>query len=229
MKNAPIRNVSVYHSRSPQRRGLNSDPVRLTCARSAANTPIWQVNELATRILVLKIANGMLIKSPWDCQSGTVPVAAACELVTFRMVKYAAKSAAKNISSEASQMMVPTATGSGRFSRPRRRDSGMGCREPSGIVIDPETACVCMATWSLLPEPVQRSPHGTTLLFESSAVLLGRNRSDATQGRQQSRLHQTGYLEGPGRHATIHPGRRGDLRRRPSRHKPWASADTTWR
>src|SRR6185312_927348 len=192
MKNAPIRNVSVYHSRRPQPRGLNSDPVRLTCARSAANTPIWQVNELATNTLVLKIANGILIKSPWVCQRGSVPVAAACELVTFRMVKYAAKSAAKNISSEASQMMVPTATGSGRFSRPRRRDSGMGCREPSGIVIDPETACVCMATWSLLPEPVQRSPHGTTLLSESSAVLLCRNPVGYNRGTAAIRVQLTG-------------------------------------
>ena len=59
-----MRKVSVYHSRSPQRGRLNSDPVRLTCARSAANTPIWQVKELATSTLVLAIANGMLSRSP---------------------------------------------------------------------------------------------------------------------------------------------------------------------
>ena len=72
-------------------------------------------------------------------------------------------------------MIVPTATGSGLSSRPRRRDCGMGCSAPSGIVIEPDTACVCMATGSLLPEPVLRSPHGTTLLSESR---MARKRSD---------------------------------------------------
>ena len=57
------------------------------------------------------------------------------------MVKYAANSAAKNISSEASQMMVPTATGSGRPSRPRSRDWGIGSAL-AGLVIEPEMACV---------------------------------------------------------------------------------------
>ena len=89
MKNAPMRKVSVYHSRSPQRRGLNNRcRIRLTWPRSAAKTPIWQVKELATSTLVLTMANGMLIRSPWICQSGHGPgQRRLATLVTFRIVK----------------------------------------------------------------------------------------------------------------------------------------------
>ena len=44
--------------------------------------------------------------------------------LTERIVKYAAKSAAKNISSLESQMMVPTLTMLGRSWCPCRRDAG---------------------------------------------------------------------------------------------------------
>ena len=61
---------------------------------------------------MLATANGMLISATWLSHKVSAP-GAACALVTLRIVKYAANSAAKNISSEASQMIVPTATGSG--------------------------------------------------------------------------------------------------------------------
>ena len=79
------------------------------------------MKELATSTVVLTIANGMLIMFVEVSQSGSVPASSACEFVTLRIVKYAANNAAKNISSEASQMMTPTATMSGRPMRPRRR------------------------------------------------------------------------------------------------------------
>src|SRR5215207_2206213 len=163
MKNAPITSVSTYHSRRPHCRMAPKEPVRLTCPRSAAKTPIWHVKELATRTLVFKIANGMFSLSVSNCQSVSTPSWAAWELETLRTVKYAANSAAKNISSDANQTMVPTATKSGRFSRPRRRTCGIGCRALAGLVIEPLTAWVCRATRSLLLYDLPRSPLGTTL------------------------------------------------------------------
>ena len=61
--------------------------MRLTWARSAAKTPIWQVNELATSTLVFRMANGMLSLSVEIFQRVSMPAAAACALVTLRMVK----------------------------------------------------------------------------------------------------------------------------------------------
>ena len=90
---------------------------------------------------MLATANGMLISATWLSHKVSAP-GAACALVTLRIVKYAANSAAKNISSEASQMIVPTATGSGRPSRPRSRDWGIGCSALAGLVIEPEMAWV---------------------------------------------------------------------------------------
>ena len=134
MKKAPIKNVRMYHSRSPQLLMLASEPVRLTCPFSAAKTPIWQVNELATSTAVLKIANGMLSISVEVCHKVSVPAAAAWPLVMLRIVKYAANNAAKNINSDASQTMVPTATMSGRPACPRNRDWGMRCSAPWGWI-----------------------------------------------------------------------------------------------
>ena len=140
MKNEPMKKVSTYHSRRPQPRMLARPPVRFTWPRSAANTPIWQVNELATRTLVLMIANGTFSSAVWVSHRDGTPAAAAWALVTLRIVKYAANKAAKNISSDASQMITPTATGSGRSSRPRSRDCGIGCSDPAGLVSDPLVA-----------------------------------------------------------------------------------------
>src|SRR6476469_1081848 len=172
MKNEPMMKVSVYHSRRPHRRIASSDPARLTWPRSAAKTPIWQVKELATRTLVLRIANGTLSSAVSVCQSDSTPAWAAWEFVTLRIVKYAANKAAKNISSDASHTMVPTATMSGRPSRPRRRDCGMGCSALAGLVIEPDTAWEWRATGSLLPYPLPRSSSGITLL-NASAVVWG--------------------------------------------------------
>ena len=90
---------------------------------------------------MLAIANGMLISSTWLSHRVGDP-GAAWALVTLRMVKYAANRAAKNISSDASHTMVPTATMSGRLSRPRSRACGIGCNALAGLVIEPETAWV---------------------------------------------------------------------------------------
>src|SRR5438309_2975910 len=78
-----------------------------TSPRSAAKTPSWQVSEESTRIVVLTDANGTFKCWFWLCQKA-VPV-------TDRRVKYIAKRAAKNISSELNQMMVPTLTRFGRL------------------------------------------------------------------------------------------------------------------
>src|SRR5580692_10724705 len=97
-----IRNVSTYHSRSPQRIGLKMPAVRLTWPRSIANTPIWQVTLDASSTRVLVVASGI--------SSFTGGHAWPRPLSTERTVKYMANSAAKNISSEESQTMVPTLT-----------------------------------------------------------------------------------------------------------------------
>ena len=80
-------------------------PVRPTWPRSAAKTPSWQVTDDSTRIVVLTVANGTL--------SFSVSCAHSSGL-TERIVKYAANSAAKNISSLESQTIVPTLTMLGR-------------------------------------------------------------------------------------------------------------------
>src|SRR5664279_5886998 len=104
-----MRNVSVYHSRMPHFMTWNRLPTREARWCSAAWTPSWQVTELSTRISVFTAAYRMSSR-PWPyCHSDVVPGAAA-ELVTLRTVKYAANSAAKNISSLASHTIVPTAT-----------------------------------------------------------------------------------------------------------------------
>ncbi len=84
-----------------QRRRPNTSP------RSAANTPIWQVNDDAISTSVTGTARARFSsvggggQSPWACA---------------RAVKYIANSPAKNISSLESHTMVPTLTIFGRFS-----------------------------------------------------------------------------------------------------------------
>ena len=74
--------------------------------RSAAHTPIWHVTEDSTSTVVLIAAKGMLSFGVFSAQaSGAAP----------RSVKYIAKRPAKNMSSLASQTIVPTDTGFGRL------------------------------------------------------------------------------------------------------------------
>src|SRR5688572_6903225 len=95
MKKPPIRNVMTNQLRN-----------RTTSPFSAANTPSWQVTEESTRTVVVSVENGML------SSSGSVTHSSG---LTERIVKYMANRAAKNISSEESQTMVPTAVMSGRL------------------------------------------------------------------------------------------------------------------
>src|SRR5215472_19253791 len=110
-------NDSTYHSLSPQRRTSNIGPRRLICPRSTANTPIWQVTLDRIRTIVLAVASPML-RSAFG-HAWPMP------LSTERMVKYMANSAAKNISSDDSQMIVPTLTRLGRLVTPRGGDTSL--------------------------------------------------------------------------------------------------------
>src|SRR3981081_3147811 len=105
-----MRNVSAYHSRRPQRIGIKMLPVRRTWPRSIANTPIWQVTLEASSTRELLVASGAL--------RATGGHGLPRPLSPERIVKYMANSAAKNISSEDSQTIVPTLT--------RRRLLGAG-------------------------------------------------------------------------------------------------------
>src|SRR3954451_16454847 len=119
----------MNHSRRPQPETLSTEPERPTWPRSAAKTPSWQVSEDSTRIVVLTAANGTLSFSVfWAHSSG----------LTARIVKYDANSAAKNISSLESQMMVPTLTMLGRSWGPWRREAGMFVAvAPDSLCLDP--------------------------------------------------------------------------------------------
>src|ERR1700729_4087107 len=75
---------------------------RLIWPRSTANTPIWQVTLDSSRTVVFTDPSAMSRCAPG--QGSDEP------LSTDLMVKYIANRAAKNISSEDSQMMVPTLT-----------------------------------------------------------------------------------------------------------------------
>ena len=85
----------------PQRATLRSEPVREAWKRSAANTPIWQVTELSTRIVVF-VADEREVQDARR-RRPTPPGPA-----TDRCVKYMANRPAKNISSLESQTMTPT-------------------------------------------------------------------------------------------------------------------------
>src|SRR4051812_16452725 len=95
-KASPITNVRKNHRRN-----------ECTSPRSAANTPIWQVTEDATRMIVKVSAYGTLSCSEW-ISHWLLPSADA------RIEKNIANNAAKNISSLESQTIVPTLTMLGR-------------------------------------------------------------------------------------------------------------------
>ena len=81
------------------------------------------MSEESTRIVVLTEANGTFSCSVFAAhRSG----------LTARIVKYDANSAAKNISSLESQMIVPTLTMLGRSWCPCRRDAGIALLSPRG-------------------------------------------------------------------------------------------------
>src|SRR5215469_48364 len=93
---------STHHSRSPHDMKLKIEPVRLICPRSTAKTPIWQVTLDATSTRVFAVASGRSRSAIGQCKPWPIS--------TERIVKYIANSAAKNISSLDSQIMVPTLT-----------------------------------------------------------------------------------------------------------------------
>ena len=98
MNTEPMKNVTMNQNRS-----------RSTSPRSAANTPSWQVTLESTRMIV----NGAAV-----FRSRTTSFGGQFGSFTARTVKYIANSAAKNISSEDSQTIMPTLTRLGRFSDP---------------------------------------------------------------------------------------------------------------
>src|SRR5690606_39507392 len=97
--------VSRYQRRNPK-----------TSPRSAANTPSWQVNDEATRMIVNGNAHGRLsTNGSGSLHPGGFGGQFSAVFWAFT-VKNIAKSPAKNISSLESQTMVPTLTMFGRFS-----------------------------------------------------------------------------------------------------------------
>src|SRR3954454_20237939 len=146
----------MNHSRSPQLRGLRIDPTRPTWPRSAAKTPSWQVSDDSTRIVVLTEANGKFSFSVF-CAHRTG--------LTDRIVKYDANSAAKNISSLESQMMVPTLTMLGR--------SWCPCRREAGIAVAVATRSLCREPRTRAPRvPVFRGHKVHSVYFPSAGPLL---------------------------------------------------------
>src|SRR6478735_4307046 len=90
----------------PQRFTWKIEPLRTGWKRSAAQTPIWHVTDDSTSTVVLIAANVTLSFGVFSAHaSGAAP----------RSVKYMAKRPAKNMSSLASQTIVPTDTGFGRL------------------------------------------------------------------------------------------------------------------
>src|SRR4051812_41787337 len=137
MKTAPITNVTMNHERS-----------FFTSPRSAAKTPIWQVKEESTRIVVFVAENGTFSASACSFQKSAP--------VTDRRVKYIAKRAAKNISSELSQMMVPTLVRFGRLTD--------GCACPVSTAVAVATSDIMSVAYPALtpgvPFGVSRPPGG---------------------------------------------------------------------
>src|SRR5690606_15582535 len=102
---APMNRVSRYQRRSPK-----------TSPFSAANTPSWQVNDEATRMMVNGSAHGRLsTNGSASVHPGGFGGQFSAVFWAFT-VKNIAKSPAKNISSLESQTIVPTLTMLGRFS-----------------------------------------------------------------------------------------------------------------
>src|SRR3954454_9611697 len=108
---------------------------RLTWPRSAAHTPNWHVTLDSTRMIVFTVAYGM---SSSACGQGL-----PWPRLTERMVKYIANSAAKNMSSEDNQTIVPTWT---RLAR----------RAPCGAVV---VIADAVATPSIIAAHQVGSPH----------------------------------------------------------------------
>src|SRR5215469_432776 len=104
-------NDSTYHSRKPHCQNFQIEPDRRIWCRSTAKTPIWQVTLDSTSTVVLAVASARS-----RCAFGQ---AWPRPLSTERMVKYIANNAAKNISSDDSQIIVPTLTRLGRLVTPR--------------------------------------------------------------------------------------------------------------
>src|ERR1700684_973326 len=129
-KYRPMRTVSTYPSRRPHLLTLKMLPTRPTCPRSTANTPIWHVTLDSSSTVVLMEPSLTSRCAPGQCRPSPFS--------TERIVKYIANSAAKNISSEDSPMIVPTLTRFGRLAGER------GTTSPTDAV----------ATTSLLRQPV---------------------------------------------------------------------------
>src|SRR6516162_11574083 len=134
MKYRPIRKDSTYHSRSPHLPAFQMLPVRLIWPRSTANTPIWQVTLDSSSTMVLTVLS---LRSRWAPGHGSPWL-----LSTERMVKYIANSAAKNMSSEDSQTIVPTLT---RF--------GLLAGERGGVFV-----ADAVATKAIITTPRRRAP-----------------------------------------------------------------------
>ena len=105
-----------------------------TSPRSAAKTPSWQVREESTRIVVLVAENGTFRDEAISFQYAAP--------VTDRRVKYIAKRAAKNISSELNQMMVPTLVRFGRLTD--------GCACPVSTVVAVATTDIMSVAYPAL-------------------------------------------------------------------------------
>src|SRR5215469_5496759 len=136
-KYRPIRKESTYHSRRPHLRKSQMLAVRLIWPRSTANTPIWQVTLDSSSTVVLIDPSVRLRWAPGQGRPSP--------LSTERMVKYIANSAAKNMSSEDSQTMVPTLT---RF--------GLLAGERGGVFVADAVATMAIITTPRrrpLPDP----------------------------------------------------------------------------
>src|SRR6266545_4879361 len=111
---------------------LKTEPVRLIWPRSTANTPSWQVTLDSSSTVVFTAASD---RFRFACGQGWFR-----PLSTERIVKYMANSAAKNISSEDSQTMVPTLTRFGRLAGVRGT-----------------TSVVAVATMAIITTPRRRT------------------------------------------------------------------------
>src|SRR5215469_18413650 len=129
-----MKKVRTYHSRRPHLPTFHMLPERLIWPRSTANTPIWHVTLDRSRTVVFTEARARLRSAPG--QGSPSP------LSTERMVKYIANSAAKNMSSEDSQTMVPTLT---RF--------GLLAGERGGVFV-----ADAVATKAIITTPRRRAP-----------------------------------------------------------------------
>ena len=103
--------------------------VRLIWPRSTANTPIWQVTLDSSE-------HGGVGRRRARCPGEPPGQGSPWPLSTDLMVKYIANRAAKNISSEESQMMVPTLTRFGLLAGVRGASSRSRLLSPRGHYYD---------------------------------------------------------------------------------------------